>query len=123
MATWIAMGVVAAMALIILGLGVAVWARLSGYGRAAAKNAGDSDFMSADGFTLDKYEPLTRLLANEDVEFLREQRGCPKIVAQWERARVRVARLYLSDLAADFRCLHAQARALAAESPEQYSEL
>lgn len=123
MGAWIAMSAVAGMALVILGLGSVVWARLSGYWRETPKNAWPPEAAVPDGFTLAKYEPLMRLLANEDVEFLRQQRGCPKIVAQWERARLRVARLYLSDLASDFRRLHAQARAIAAESPEQYSEL
>jgi hypothetical protein len=115
MITWIAVGAVAVMALTILGLGCVVWARLSGYGRVPATDE--------PGMRMDRYEPLTRLLADDDLEFLRGLRGCPTIAAEWKRARVRIVRLYLSDLAADFRCLHAKARALVAESPEQYSDL
>jgi hypothetical protein len=127
MTTWIAMASVAAVALAILSLGGVVWMRLRGYGRAAGKGEDDPSaaqgFAPAAGFTLERYEPLRRLLADDDLEFLRRQRICPKIAARWKRARVRIVRLYLSDLTADFRRLHAEARALAAESPEQYSEL
>ncbi len=84
-------------------------------------DAQDADLSGA--FTLARYEPLARLLADDDTEFLRRQHNCPQLLARWKRARVRIVRLYLSDLAADFRSLHAEARALAAESPEQYSEL
>jgi hypothetical protein len=118
MTTWIAVGVIAGMALTVLSLGGVVWARLRGYGRVASQ---DADLSS--GFTLARYEPLTRLLADDDTEFLRRQHNCPQMVARWKRARVRIVRLYLSDLAADFRRLHAEARALVAESPEQCSEL
>ena len=127
MTTWIAMGAVAAAALAILSLGCVVWARLNGYGRAAGKGVDDPSFGQASapagGFTLERYEPLRRLLADDDLEFLRRQRICPKIAHRWKRARVRIVRLYLCDLATDFRRLHAEARALAAESPEQYSDL
>jgi hypothetical protein len=79
---------------------------------------------SASEFSADRYEPMVRLLADDDVAFLR-RRTCPQsgIVARWDRARRRVFRLYLKDLAADFRSLHAEARALVAESPEQYADL
>jgi hypothetical protein len=106
------------MASAILGLGGVVWARLAGYGRAPLQDAEASG-----SFTLARYEPLVRLLADDDTEFLRRQRNCPQLTARWKRARVRIVRLYLSDLAADFRRLHAEARALVAEAPEQYSQL
>jgi hypothetical protein len=128
MTAWIAVAAMAAVVLAILGLGGAVWARLRGYGPAAEQDTDDPALTLASserpgGFALERYRPLTRLLADEDVEFLRRVHNCPKIAARWKRQRVRIARLYLSDLAADFRRLHAEARALAAESPEQYSEL
>ncbi|MBV9397899.1 MAG: hypothetical protein JO062_07960 [Bryobacterales bacterium] len=67
---------------------------------------------------------MARLLQDDDLDFLR-QRVCPRagIVERWDRARRQVFRLYLNDLASDFRGLHAEARALVAESPEQYSDL
>ena len=78
----------------------------------------------ADEFCADRYEPMVRLLAEDDLAFLR-RRTCrqSRVVARWDRARRRVFRLYLDDLAADFQALHAEARALVAESPEQYSDL
>ena len=71
---------------------------------------------------MQRYEPMTRLLAAEDLQFLRKH-ACGKIAAQWDRSRRRVFRQYLRDLAIDFHRLHAHARALVAESPEQYSDL
>jgi hypothetical protein len=67
---------------------------------------------------------MVRLLADDDITFLRRS-TCPRsgIVARWDQARRRVFRLYLNDLAADFRSVHAEARALVADSPEQYSDL
>lgn len=47
----------------------------------------------------------------------------PKVATRWERSRRRIARLYLGELAADFYRLHAKARILAAEAPEQYAGL
>lgn len=77
-----------------------------------------------DPFSPGRYQPMARLLASDDIEFLR-RRVCRRsgIVERWDGARRRVFRLYLSDLAADFHALHAEARALVAESPEQYSDL
>ena len=63
--------------------------------------------------------PRTRIVPPR----LRRHAPCAKTVVRWERTRRRIFRLYLKDLTADFQELHAQGRALVAESPEQYSEL
>jgi hypothetical protein len=118
MTAWIAACAITTMALAMVGLGGMAWMRLRGYRRGASKQADSSA-----SFTMARYEPLTRLMADDDLEFLRGQNNCPKIAARWKRARVDIARLYLNDLAADFHHLHGEARALVAESPEQYSEL
>lgn len=117
MTAGIALAAVGAMAFAILTLVCILLARLGGYWRREVKGR------EASGFTIERYEPLTRLLADRDAAFLRQQSSCPEIAARWNRSRRRIVRMYLRDLTADFRRLHADARALVAESPEQNAEL
>jgi hypothetical protein len=112
----LAVGAIAAAASSVSAIGFWSWSRLS-----PRKGRSEDSEASAE-FSAERYEPMMRLLADDDVEFLRG-RACGKVAARWDRARRRVFRLYLKDLSADFRRLHAEARALVAESPEQYSEL
>src|SRR5271155_4329904 len=73
--------------------------------------------------SLGRYQPMMRLLAAEDADFLGQNTSCPKVAGRWERSRRRIIRLYLKELAGDFRGLHAKARLLVAESPEQNAAL
>jgi len=76
------------------------------------------------GFSLARYEPMARLLADEDFLFLRSQPGYrPEIGAKWRRERRRIFRSYLNDLTHDFHILHAEARAIVADSREEHSDL
>ena|ERR1051326_2034449 len=76
------------------------------------------------GFSQARYEPITRLLSEDEWDFVRRRTGCrPEAAARWNRRRHRVFRMYLTDLSRDFLQLHAQARALVAESPEQHADL
>ena len=69
------------------------------------------------GFTLDRYQPMGRLMAEEDLVFLKSQPGYrAEIGERWKRERRRIFRLYLAELKADFRRLHAHARELVASS-------
>lgn len=75
----------------------------------------DSDDSS--NFSLDRYQPMGRLMAEEDLVFLKSQPGYrAEIGERWKRERRRVFRLYLAELKADFRRLHAHARELIAAS-------
>ena len=68
-------------------------------------------------FSLDRYQPMGRLLAEEDLVFLKSQPGFrAEMGARWKRERRRIFRLYLAELKADFRGLHAHARELVAAS-------
>src|SRR5580658_8737993 len=98
-------------------LGWLAWTRFGEYGRARRRNHANEEC------SLERYQPMVRLLAGEDADFLRQNTHCPKAVASWERSRRRIIRLYLRELAADFHRLHAKARILVAESPEQCSRL
>jgi hypothetical protein len=69
-------------------------------------------------FSLARYQPMARLLAeDDDLNFLRLQPGYrPEIGARWQRERRRIFRCYLKELKTDFGRLHAQARQLVADS-------
>jgi hypothetical protein len=68
-------------------------------------------------FSLDRYQPMGRLMAEEDLVFLKSQPGYrPEVGERWKRERRRIFRLYLAELKADFRRLHARARELVARS-------
>lgn len=68
-------------------------------------------------FSLDRYQPMGRLMAEEDLVFLKSQPGYrAEMGERWKRERRRIFRLYLAELKADFHRLHAHARELLAAS-------
>ena len=82
----------------------------------------DSD--ETDSFSLDRYQPMVRLMAEEDLVFLKSQPGYrAEIGERWKRERRRIFRMYLAELKADFRRLHAHARELVAASGADSSAL
>jgi len=82
----------------------------------------DSD--ETDGFSLDRYQPMERLMAEEDLAFLKSQPGYrAEMGVRWKRERRRIFRMYLAELKADFRKLHAHARELVAGSEADSSAL
>ena len=116
MVGWVAIGTIAAAASSVAAIGSLVWIRFRQLQQPrAGRDAAD--------FSPERYEPMARLLARDDLEFLRRYTSCAKIAIHWERERRKIFHLYLRDLATDFHTLHAQGRALVAEAPEQYSEL
>ena len=75
-------------------------------------------------FSLARYEPMARLLSEEDFLFLSAQPGYrPEIGARLRRERRRIFRLYLRELTRDFHTLHARARRMVAHSSAEHSEL
>lgn len=77
-----------------------------------------------DGFSLNRYQPMGRLMDEEDLVFLKSQPGYrAEMGERWKRERRRIFRLYLAELKADFRRLHAQARELVAVSGADSSAL
>lgn len=75
----------------------------------------DTD-VSAD-FSLDRYQPMAGLLADDDLKFLQAQPGYRAAMgARWKRERRRLFRQYLRELKSDFQRLHAQAREMVAQS-------
>ena len=69
------------------------------------------------GFSLDRYQSMGRLMAEDDLVFLKSQPGYrAEMGVRWKRERRRIFRIYLAELKADFRKLHAHARELAAGS-------
>ncbi len=75
-------------------------------------------------FSLARYEPMARLLSEEDLVFLKAQPGFkPEIEKKFIRERRRIFRLYLQELAGDFHRLHAHARFMVASLPSESSPL
>lgn len=73
-------------------------------------------------FSLARYEPMGRLLSNEDLLFLKAQPGFrPEIGKKFLRERRRIFRLYLQELVRDFNRLHAHARFIAASLPAEHA--
>ncbi len=91
--------------------------------RYRAKSVGPSDTDSLN-FNLARYEPMRRLLAAEEMEFLAGQPGYrPEIGKRFRKNRRRVFRMYLSELSNDFHRIHRAARAVIAESPAEGANL
>lgn len=79
---------------------------------------------SSAGFSLARYEPMGRLLCEEDLLFLRAQPGyTAEIGRRFSRERRRLFRLYLRELSRDFQLLHAHARAVVASLAAENSPL
>jgi hypothetical protein len=75
-------------------------------------------------FSLDRYEPMARLLSEEDLHFVKAQAGyTPEIGRKFSRERRRIFRLYLVELSQDFQRLHAHARVIAASLPAENASL
>ena len=82
----------------------------------------DSD--ETDGFSLDRYQPMERLMTEEDLVFLKSQPGYrAEIGDRWKREGRQIFRLYLGELKTDFRRLHAHTRELVAASGADSSAL
>jgi hypothetical protein len=77
-----------------------------------------------DEFSIDKYRPMLRLLSERDFEYLALQSGfTPDIARRLRQERRRIFRAYLRNLNRDFNRLHAAARELVAQAPEDRSAL
>ncbi len=71
-----------------------------------------------------RYQPMLRLLAPEDFDFLASQPGFrPEIARKLRNQRRRVLRMYLRSLSKDFAMLHARARRIMTAAPEEHHEL
>src|SRR5579872_4117607 len=71
----------------------------------------DSDAMSRESFSPLHYEPMKRLLSEEDFNFLKSRPGVgPALVRRLRAQRRKAFRTYLCELASDFHRLHEEAR-------------
>ena len=113
MVAWIVAGPV-------LGLGSALVARCAFAYRRVRPLADEG----GRAFAGDRYRPMARLLDAEDLGFLARQPGYrPEIGAKLKRARRRIFRMYLRELAQDFHRQHAEARRIVASLPAQDADL
>jgi hypothetical protein len=109
-------GAIAAVVLLIAFV-VLFWTLIS-TGRAQ-----NSDEPVLPDLELDRYRPMSRLLSDEDIEFLRNQAGyTPKLERQLRSERRRVMRLYLDALTRDFGSIYRGATALLLTSPDDQPE-
>jgi hypothetical protein len=84
----------------------------------------DANDAARESFSLTRYEPMKRLLSEEDFEFLKRLPGIrPAMVRRMRAQRRKVFRAYLCELASDFNRLHRDARLLLAAAPEEYADL
>jgi hypothetical protein len=75
-------------------------------------------------FSIAGYRPMERLLSEEDIEFLRAQRGYePGMDKALRAGRRRLFRLYLRSLALDFNRLHLALRLALLDSPADRPDL
>jgi hypothetical protein len=82
-----------------------------------------SDIQRIENFCIANYAPITRLLQDDDLEFLRTQPGYEVGLDRRLRAeRVATLRGYLRALGKDFSSLHRAARTLAAHAPDDQPE-
>jgi N-glycosylase/DNA lyase len=93
-------------------------ARLLSYRLASAGDASGE-------FSMERYEPMLRMMDRQDAEFLARQPGAVESgsMNRLRRRRRRIFRLYLRELAGDFQRMHAQAREIAAGAPEQRADV
>jgi hypothetical protein len=75
-------------------------------------------------FSIARYEPMGRLMCEEDLQFLKAQPGyTAEIGREFSRERRRIFRLYLRELARDFHRLHTHARVVVASLAAEHSPL
>lgn len=77
-----------------------------------------------EAFSASCYYPMQRLLSSEDFEFLSRQPGFEgSLKRKLRRDRLQIFRKYLDRMILDFNRLHALARFVLSQSPEDCSEL
>ncbi|MEP7353519.1 MAG: hypothetical protein ABI824_09845 [Acidobacteriota bacterium] len=109
-----------------ISLAVAVFTRLAGYRTGATSPTSASSYAAYDSspYEASHYAPMVRLLDAEEVEFLESQEGISaNEISKFRQDRRLIFREYLSELAADFHRIHAQARMMVATAPEEHSDL
>src|SRR5215813_5917668 len=101
MSVSIATGIILAVALCVAIPACFLAARLARYPRPDKQQAAEPW-----NFSLARYEPMKRLMGQEDLEFLRAETPGSPLAREWRHTRRRIFRLYLSELASDFLQLH-----------------
>jgi hypothetical protein len=81
--------------------------------------SGEVDARWLAAFSVDSYQPLARLLREDDYRFMESQPGyTPKLARELRRNRRRILSAYLRNLGRDFERLHRAARLLALYAPD-----
>jgi len=105
-----------------LGLGGLITRRLLDY--RSARTVLDAVDEAVPEHSMARYRPMARLLDSRDLEFLASRPGYRREMGTRLRdSRRRIFRMYLAELSADFQRLHAAARKIVADAPEEHAEL
>ena len=112
----------------VMGFGSWMTHRLLRYRAASAgqDNAGQETLSEVSSETdfMEHYGPMARLLDPAELNFLSSRPGYnAKLGDRLKNSRRRVFRMYLYELAGDFQRLHAAARRMIGEAPEQHADL
>ncbi len=119
MTGWVATGWVVTVGSIVAVSAAIAWIWRQRQGKRETGDSGGSG-----GFSISRYQPMEHLVSEDDFAFLASQSGYePEIGVRWKRERRRIFRLYLDELKRDFRRLHAEARAMAANADAESAEL
>jgi len=105
-----------------LSLGVLLARRLLQY--RDSRSAEESASEAVPKITMERYRPMARLFDDQDLQFLASRPGYRREMgARLRRSRRRVFRMYLAELSSDFHRLHAAARRIVADAPEQHADM
>ena len=117
MTLWIALSWAALGGSLATLLGVVAWMLLR---RRANVDVIDEEWV----FDIEHYRPMERLFSEEDLTFLQSQPGYHAGMGErWKRERLRIFRLYFTELKRDFRRLHMEARRLIAHADADSADL
>jgi hypothetical protein len=108
---------VLAAAFVVAAVSVAVLAFFQLKRRVNVPGTGYSDF------DVSRYRPMQRLLTEDDVLYLHTAGVTRRELKQFQRQRRRLFERYLRNLEGDFARLHASARSLLLDAPEDRPEL
>jgi hypothetical protein len=103
----------------VVGLGAAVLWLWHGSRRNGESGGGSAD----PGLSFARYQVMERLLSPRDLQFLAAQPGRAAAARGWKRESLRIFRMYLAELTADFHTLHGHARRMVVESQAESPEL
>ena len=113
---------VAVSALTCLALGACLWLLIRSVRLAAGELPVTTDWL--EDLSIERYRPMLRLLADEDLQFLNKQPGfTPRMAAKFRTQRCRIVRGYLRSMQVDFSRICTALKILMAQSEHDRPDL